>query len=411
MGRRTRVAIECSASAAALALAAAALGAPGWAAVLVAGTAFAAMRLADAAREEAAARKAAEARSECGALADRLAETERARVALERRAIEPGARLALLAEAAGRLERLSEAEILPAALDLLVDHLGATDCAAYVFEGEELRPAAARRAGGGGEAPVPRPAGRLVALALGKRRAASARDLGEGRGPDDGMLAAPLATADGAVLGALEVRAMPFLDLTASAERVASLIAEWTAQALEAARARERAAHVPRFPGLGPQLVPAIAAARRGDPVSALVLALDGIDTLAGPAREGLVRAAATVFRGVLGPAAAVEPSGDGRAIAAVLAGTGAEAARALEERARAAIRELGLEPPARGGAPRPAAAVGAATSGEAIESLADLVAAAERAARRFFTAGPQPDPLAGAVARPAAAPGDKVAK
>jgi hypothetical protein len=375
--------------------------------LLAAGAALGEVRSRERARALRAEDDARRARAERDALEARAAAAEQSRLALERRMLEPGARVALLAEAAGRLERLDEPELFAAMLALFAEHLDAESAAVYALEGGRLKRRAAR--GPAAAAEERDPAQGLLGLALGARRVASARDLGDAAGPAEAMLAAPLFAQDGAPLGAIEVRAMPFVSLTASAERIAALLADWCARAWERARQRpalaaEPEAGEPAGPSdaawLARRLVEEIARSRRtGEPLSLLLLEIDDWDDVPAAARPAVRRAAAAALRAALRTSDAVFGGREERAIAAVLAGADAEGAKLAAHRAADALAALRLEPYRSG----PAAlrfGLGAATWSEALGGPAELLAAAGRARKPAPDAG-----LPAAAAEEARAP------
>lgn len=342
------------------------------------------------ARLEADLRLAVEARD---GLAARLAIEERARAALERRRLDPGAGLALLAEAAARIEKLSEEDLYPAVLALLADHLGADECSIFSVEAGRLRERA-RRGRSGALAPAADledrdPEEGLVGLALRERRVVSAREAPPGT-ERVAALAAPLISEDGTAIGALEVRAMPFFALTASAERVAALIAGWAARACDRARylrlVREKAAQdeavgIARHAYLVERLAEEIARARRhGEPLSLLLVEALDWDIVPEASRRPVRKALVGALRASLRASDPIFCYKDERSFAAVLPETGASGAERARERVREAIAALGLEPYARKGPLE--VAVGAATLGPDAETPAALEAAAERDAR-----------------------------
>jgi GGDEF domain-containing protein/CRP-like cAMP-binding protein len=380
--------------------------------LLAAGAALGEVRSRDRARTARAREDARAARAERDALAARLAEEERARLLIERRALEPAARFAVLAEAARRIEQLEAGAIFPAVLEIAADHLQAESCAVYALDGGLLRLQAAR---GAARFPEERDArAGLAGLAICERRVASARDLGEVRAPGEPMLVAPILGPDGTPEGVLEVGSMPFVSLTASAERVAAGIAGLAARAARPEKALEGPAVAAREPiGLGDhvhlaaRLAEEVARARRSGTEFAVV-AVDIRDWERLPAEQrGAVRAAVgAAIRVTIRASDAAFFGPDERSFAALLPGTPADGARRAAARIEAALATLGLE----AGAPAETVRIGlgVAGSGEAARDPGDLLAGALREARD--AGGTSPDAPGEAAPDPSTRPAGREA-
>jgi len=198
----------------------------------------------------------------------------RARAELERRVVEPAASVALLYEAAQRLEALEEQPLYEAVVETATQHLQADACALYI-RGEDGLDLVAQTGSPRLCARLdPSRVGGLVRLALAERRTVSVRDRlehgiapadlaaakdeveghadaqdapdapgepgpprpGDARGRAVPMLVTPISLEDTAPLGLLVVTALPFLRLTVASERILTMLAGWAARAIDNTR-------------------------------------------------------------------------------------------------------------------------------------------------------------------------------
>ncbi len=147
--------------------------------------------------------------------------------------------LTTMHETAQALRSLSEAELYPAALDMVAKFLGAQASSIYLFEDGHLKLKAAH--GEPGEVRRPEellPDEGLVGRAFTSARVASANVLLEmyekGMLPDTGtLIAAPLLTSGRRVLGVLNIEQLPFLKFNSQTIRMAEVFSGWCADALE----------------------------------------------------------------------------------------------------------------------------------------------------------------------------------
>ena len=171
-----------------------------------------------------------------------MAATE-AKHELERRVADERASLSSLYTAARALETLDAERLYPAIALTARRFLEADACQCYILEGDLLRLRAAE--GPPPERPEIPPDDGLVGLAIRLGRPVSVRDYMVIASLEDlrnaGLLmAAPLTSAGGALLGCITVTSLPFLRLTpASLDRL-GLVADWGARTLENARTHEQ---------------------------------------------------------------------------------------------------------------------------------------------------------------------------
>ena len=170
-----------------------------------------------------------------------MAATE-AKHELERRVADERASLSSLYTAARALETLDAERLYPAIALTARRFLQADACQFYVLEGELLRLRAA-------EGPAPEraeipPDEGLVGLAIRLGRPVSVRDATAITSLDDLhaaslLMAAPLLSPGGTLLGCVTVTSLPFLRLTAASLDRLGLVADWGARALANARAHQ----------------------------------------------------------------------------------------------------------------------------------------------------------------------------
>ncbi|MGE0713085.1 MAG: GAF domain-containing protein [Planctomycetota bacterium] len=243
-----------------------------------------------------------------------LLEVEReARSYLERRIVEPTTSVAMLYEAAQRLEALDEERLYPAILEVLVGHLDARQAGVLALdEGGRLHPRIAR----GAEEAEAREwcDDPLVSAVLEQRRALSLRDLpGDARAHArrrGAVLAAPLLSPEGEALGALVVLELPFVRLTTHALRTLDMLGGWAGRALSRARyvARIRDASVfdeergvLRMSYFAPRLNEEFDRAQRyGYPLSVLALRIVAWEDMPPDSRDRTLLAVSTVLTQVL---------------------------------------------------------------------------------------------------------------
>jgi len=172
-----------------------------------------------------------------------MAATE-AKHELERRVADERASLSSLYTAARALETLDAERLYPAIALTTRRFLQADACQCYILEGDLLRLRAA-------EGPPPErleiaPDEGLVGLAIRLGRPVSVRDVALHSSLEDlqnaGLLmAAPLVSAGGTLLGCITVTSLPFLRLTPVSLDRLGLVADWGARTLENARTHEQA--------------------------------------------------------------------------------------------------------------------------------------------------------------------------
>jgi GGDEF domain-containing protein len=356
-------------------------------ALAVIGSALGALRERQVRREELTRSVAADVRSERDALRTRLAIAEQARKELERRVVEPGAAMALLQDAAAKLEVLDDVALFPAIVDAVGRHLHAEACAVYAIEGGRLK----RKAFRGGDAPPEDmdPGEGLMGTALREKRVVSVREVtAEGSGDRrlDALLAAPLLASDGTPLGAIRVGSMPFISLTESAVRLLGLLAKWASGPAERVL---YAKPVPdktifdesigalRYSYFVDQLASEFERSRRYQmPLTVLIVEVLAWAEVPPANRETLRRALAQSLKNTLRTVDGIFLFKEDRSFVVTLPHTGPDGAERARERIVADIEKLNLEPyrPAR----RLELAIGHACQTAEMWSPADLTAAAE---------------------------------
>jgi len=237
-----------------------------------------------------------------------MAATE-AKHELERRVADERASLSSLYAAARALETLDAQRLYPAIAVTARRFLQADACQCYVLEGDRLRLRAA-------EGPPPErteigPGEGLVGLAIRLGRPVSVRDYPlqspreepASAGP---LMAAPLLSTDGALLGCVTVTALPFLRLSPVSLDRLGLVADWGARTLENARTHEQT----RARTIEDELVRAytyayyqrriheeeVRADRYGRPLSVLIFRIHRYGAVAPERRTELGRVLAMVF-------------------------------------------------------------------------------------------------------------------
>jgi polysaccharide biosynthesis protein PelD len=171
-----------------------------------------------------------------------MAATE-AKHELERRVADERASLTSLYAAARALETLDAERLYPAIAATARRFLQADACQCYVLDGDRLRLRAAE--GPAPERPEIAPDDGLVGLAVRMGRPVSVRDyttigsLEDLQGAEM-LMAAPMTSGEGALLGCITVTSLPFLRLTPVSLDRLGLVADWGARTLENARTHEQ---------------------------------------------------------------------------------------------------------------------------------------------------------------------------
>ena len=168
-----------------------------------------------------------------------MAATEAAQE-LERRVAEESASLTTLHDTARVLDTLDLDRLYPGIVDVAKRFIGADACELYLIEGGRLE---LRDAQGDQPARTQLPIDEgLIGYAIQRGRAASIREWTAISAIEDLqhapiLLAAPLVSPDGALLGCLTITRLPFVRLTPAAVDRLGVAAEWAARAIVKARA------------------------------------------------------------------------------------------------------------------------------------------------------------------------------
>ena len=147
--------------------------------------------------------------------------------------------LTTMHETAQALRSLSEAELYPAALDMVAKFLGAEASSIYAFDAGRLKFKASHGELDNRQRPQDLlPDEGLMGRAFSSGHVASANVLLEmyekGELPDaDTLIAAPLLTSGNKVLGVLNIEKLPFLKFNSQTIRMAEVFSGWCADALE----------------------------------------------------------------------------------------------------------------------------------------------------------------------------------
>jgi GGDEF domain-containing protein len=338
----------------------------------------------------------------------RLERSDLVRARLERRSLEPAQSVALLHEAALRMESLEESELGEAVLDLLVAQLQVERAEVLVLEGTDLRPIAtlpATEGPSGSKRPRGlRPPSGLLSLALDERRVTSARDAarstpGELPGDETGRfqafvpsteplpvaIAAPLLAPTGRPLGIVSIEKLPFENLTGAACRIAGMVADWAARSLERARALQglrtydpetgAATYAHTLERLAHEFARAY---RYKDSLSILILTARSEGRLT-PERQGLLRRTlAQILRSGLRNVDLIGCHKDRLGFVALLPSTAADGAAVCQERLTQELARFELQ--AHTGQGEIEFQVAVATRSPEMVSAPDLLNAAEQA-------------------------------